>query len=153
MSTRSYICKKNADNTYTYSYCHYDGYIDGVGQTLANVYNTTEKIDELLAYGDMSILGDFIQPKNPETHNFGYHKDANGNYQRNAEDNVCLFYHRDRGDDDCFHAPETDFNQLLGDGCICYVYLWDGQKWLVWGDKYEGAELIDALAQELTIAD
>lgn len=148
MSTRSYIAKKNSDNTYTYSYCHFDGYVDGVGETLNSTYNTDEKIEELLSYGDMSILGERIHPTDPEHHSFGHEKNEEGKYVPRYEDGVCLFYHRDRGEDDCFHEPITDLTELTYDGGVSFVYVWDSGKWYVWGDEYEGEELTVALNKE-----
>ena len=37
MSTRSYIGKKHNDDTFTAIYCHFDGYPEGVGQTLVDL--------------------------------------------------------------------------------------------------------------------
>lgn len=83
MATRSLIGKQNADNTVTFIYCHFDGYPEGVGETLTESYSTPEQINELLTLGDLSILRseigdqqDFLHPNN----------------------NWCLAYGRDRGE-------------------------------------------------------
>lgn len=57
MSTRSIICKKNSDGTYTGIYCHWDGYVENNGRILNDNYTTEESIDRLLALGDLSSLG------------------------------------------------------------------------------------------------
>lgn len=57
MSTRSIICKKNSDGTYTGIYCHWDGYVGNNGRILNDNYTTEESIDRLLALGDLSSLG------------------------------------------------------------------------------------------------
>lgn len=44
MSTNSTISIKRADGTQTSIYCHWDGYIEGVGVTLQLAYNTAEKV-------------------------------------------------------------------------------------------------------------
>ena len=59
MSTRSLIGIKN-DVGITYVYCHFDGYLDGVGKTLVENYDTEDKVRDLLEKGDMSSLGDSI---------------------------------------------------------------------------------------------
>lgn len=59
MSTRSLIGIKD-NKGITSVYCHFDGYLDGVGITLLKYYDTEEKIYELLEKGDMSSLGEYI---------------------------------------------------------------------------------------------
>lgn len=57
MSTRCLIGKQNKDNTITYIYCHHDGYLfGGVGQMLVENYQDKEKVDKLLALGDVSSI-------------------------------------------------------------------------------------------------
>lgn len=58
MSTRSGIAIKNNDNTYTWIYCHYDGYPANVGQKLLDHYTTRAQIEQLMQLGDISWLGD-----------------------------------------------------------------------------------------------
>lgn len=69
-------------------YCHYDGYPDGVGRVLHKHYNTIEKVEKLLSYGNISCLSEKIGRK----HNFN-------NHLKEHED-WCLFYKRDRGEKD-----------------------------------------------------
>lgn len=59
MSTRSLIGIKD-NKGITSVYCHFDGYLNGVGITLLKHYDTEEKIYELLERGDMSSLGEEI---------------------------------------------------------------------------------------------
>jgi hypothetical protein len=42
-------------------YCHFDGYLEHVGNILQEHYNTEEKIDEIIVRGDMSSLGETIK--------------------------------------------------------------------------------------------
>lgn len=56
MATRSFIGKICADGTVSGIYCHYDGYIDGVGKMLRTHYTTSIGVEELLALGDISTL-------------------------------------------------------------------------------------------------
>lgn len=57
MSTRSFICKYDADKkAYRAIYCHFDGYVEGVGALLDANYNTESKVDALLDLGDISFL-------------------------------------------------------------------------------------------------
>ena len=87
MSTNSTIKIKRKDGTETGIYCHWDGYVEGVGVTLQLAYNTAEKVEKLLALGDLSVLGYYTEPKGSE-HNF-----------ENPEKNVCVAYCRDRGEE------------------------------------------------------
>lgn len=57
MATRSFIAKKESDSSYTAVYCHWDGYPEGVGETLKNFYSNPQDIQKLLEGGDMSSLG------------------------------------------------------------------------------------------------
>lgn len=57
MSTRSFICKYDADKkAYKAIYCHYDGYVKGVGAMLDANYDTESKVDALLDLGGISSL-------------------------------------------------------------------------------------------------
>ena len=56
MSTRSHIGIKDSRGI-TGVYCHFDGYPEGVGKTLLENYDTEEKVNALIAEGDMSSLG------------------------------------------------------------------------------------------------
>ena len=57
MATRSIIGQVQTNGKIKTIYCHWDGYLEGVGQTLANYYDTDEKVSELVALGDLSTLG------------------------------------------------------------------------------------------------
>jgi hypothetical protein len=57
MATRSRIAIENQDGTVNSIYCHFDGYVEGVGKTLFNHYDR-EKLEKLLELGDISSLGE-----------------------------------------------------------------------------------------------
>ena len=77
-------------------YCHYDGYPEGVGQTLADYYATTERVEALLDLGNLSYLRQELGEKqdfnNRKTHN----------------ENWSLAYGRDRGETEQ-EAQEFDY--------------------------------------------
>ena len=110
MSTRSLIGIKNEDGSITNVYCHFDGYLDGVGITLVNYYDTEEKVYELLEHGDMSSLGEDIKS--------------------------CKFY-KDNGEDDVdaktipSSVPDVeDVYYVSGQNYWAdYVYLFKNGKW------------------------
>lgn len=89
MSTRSLICKELPDGQYYGVYCHSDGYLTFNGAMLIDHYSDSEKVDELLSFGDMSCLGKKIHPDPSIPHAFDFDK-------RQAD--VCVFYGRDRGE-------------------------------------------------------
>jgi hypothetical protein len=57
MSTRSRIAIENESGIVNSIYCHFDGYIDGVGKRLFNHYDK-EKLQKLIELGDISSLGE-----------------------------------------------------------------------------------------------
>ncbi len=63
MSTRSAIIMKCKDGTYRGIYCHFDGYPEGVGQTLHEHYKSYNKVSALIELGDISSLDKEIYPK------------------------------------------------------------------------------------------
>jgi hypothetical protein len=56
MSTRSRIAIENQNGSVTSIYCHFDGYISGVGKTLKEYYTTQAKVEALIELGDISGL-------------------------------------------------------------------------------------------------
>lgn len=111
MGTRSRIGIKNADETITSIYCHWDGYPDHNGQILMEHYTNEGKIQKLMALGDLSTLGKEIG----EPHDFN-----------NRVDGWCTAYGRDRGEEDvsskkhedmaAFLAWEEEYNYLFQNG-------------------------------------
>ena len=84
MATRSTIAIQHADGSVDQIYSHWDGYLQGVGATLVEHYQDRDKVQDLIAHGDVSILGAEI----------GVQQDFS-----NPIDGMCLFYARDRGED------------------------------------------------------
>ena len=58
MATRSRIAIENQDGTITSIYCHWDGGIGTNGERLSQNYTTKELVNELIALGDISSLGE-----------------------------------------------------------------------------------------------
>jgi hypothetical protein len=56
MSTRSRIAIENQNGSVTSIYCHFDGYISGVGKLLKEYYTTQDKVEALIELGDISSL-------------------------------------------------------------------------------------------------
>ena len=68
-------------------YCHWDGHIETAGKMLQQHYDVA-KTKKLVALGSVSVLGQEI----------GVKQDFNSYDSRTNK--TCLFYGRDRGDDD-----------------------------------------------------
>ena len=56
MSTHSAIIAKFGDKDYRGIYCHFDGYWEGVGETLESRFNSEEQAKELIKLGDCSTI-------------------------------------------------------------------------------------------------
>ena len=122
MSTRSRIAIENQDGTVTSVYCHFDGYLEGVGKKLFEHYDR-EKTEQLVALGDLSQL-------NESTEN-------------------SIAYCRDRNEDLNFTTfPNTqDLFDYGFESGIEYIYcLTIGGIWLV--KKYSSLT-VDILVEEL----
>jgi hypothetical protein len=82
MATRSIIAKieakgiGGADDTIKAVYCHNDGYLSNNGKKLDQHYADEDKVNELLAGGDMSSLKDTIEDT------IFYHRDKKESYER-----------------------------------------------------------------------
>lgn len=122
MSTRSRIgiIRTLGDRPVVESiYCHFDGYPEGVGQTLLDHWTDEKKINRLIALGDLSSLGSVIGRK----HDFDRHlprfydDDVRAQVEGMSEDEAaafrnqldaesphgkgwCCAYGRDRGEPD-----------------------------------------------------
>jgi len=73
MATRSRIAIENQDRSVTSIYCHWDGHIETNGVILNNNYTTKDKVEELIALGNLSSLDETIE------RTVAYHRD-NGEY-------------------------------------------------------------------------
>lgn len=107
MATRSRIGMRNANDTFTSVYVHWDGSPDTRMPILNEFYNTPEKIEELLSHGGISSLAGSIE----ET----------------------VFYHRDRGEELDIRTSET-LQEFYYDAYAMseeYVYLFDNGSWTV----------------------
>ena len=133
MATRSYISYYDGERLVT-QYCHYDGYIEGVGETLHRCYKEPNRVKQLSRLGDLSVLKEEIEPTGP--HSFD-----------NREEGVTVAYGRDRGEEgtqskvtyrkfktvgEIFTYLRKHFNEEYN-----YVYLVKTKEWYVseYGDK------------------
>jgi len=113
MATRSYIGVRNTDASVDYIYCHFDGYPEGAGATLTEFYTNSNRVNELMKLGDLSVLGKFIGEKQ--------------DFDKRVRD-CCLAYGRDRGESNV-EAKKGDYSKLIKDQNVDYVYIFDGDYW------------------------
>ena len=76
MSTRSTIGIVRGYNDTARIYCHSDGYLEWNGAILQKYYNTAEKVEKLLALGNLSCLGPEIKPDDPADWDIGKTRDS-----------------------------------------------------------------------------
>jgi len=142
MATRSLIGLQ-CDDHIKYVYCHWDGYPSHNGQILSDHYRDRAKVEKLISLGDLSVL----QPEIGESNDFDIDNRIEG---------VCLFYGRDRGEQDTDYRTCNDSNQFIEVGnnlYTDYVYLFQNGNWLVsttYDDaQYESAEIAANRENEL----
>lgn len=129
MSTRSKIGILRKDGSVDHVYSHWDGYPEHNGVVLIENYNNINKLNELIKNGDMSILAEHIYPIPNKAHSF--------DHEEGRQDDVCLFYNRDRGEDWKHTNPRTSksLNRFIQDcklsDCeFAYLYDEDKKEWL-----------------------
>ena len=120
MSTRSCIGFEHDDGRVTGVYCHWDGYIDGVGRTLQEHYSDRDNTSRLVAGGDISSLGAEI----------GQQHDFNA-----PPEGVTNYYGRDRGETGVEARHFGNRDQFVQNYCrvgteYAYLLTKEGQ-WLV----------------------
>lgn len=121
MATRSTISITKADGSIYKIYCHWDGYIEGVGKILKEHYTDINKIEQLIELGSISSLDK--ECSKPETHTFD-----------KPVDGFTVAYHRDRNEPWDRVKPEKfdsfEMFRLSGDWQE-YNYVYKDGKWLV----------------------
>lgn len=100
MATRSTIALLRDNGEVVKVYCHWDGYLDNNGRLLVENYNTPEKIEALLAGGDISSLGRVVGEKHPfDTYDKSKLTAEDLALAERAEaESWTLYYGRDRGE-------------------------------------------------------
>ena len=153
MSTRAAIAKLNTNtNEAKLIYCHSDGYLEYTGKILNEHYNSEDKVDELLSYGDLSIINENIGEKL----DVPFH-----DYTAFANKKQCRFYGRDRGEKnkEATNLSNTDCaeNALLEYSFenmdVDFVYAFDTrlQKWYVYKDINSMGDKLEAELNELYV--
>jgi hypothetical protein len=116
MGTRSFIAIKT-NTGFRGVYCHWDGYLEGVGRILRDHYTDPAKLAELIEHGDISSLYADIG----SAHDFD-----------DRSPGQTTFYGRDRGDNDCGPTSRHTLRGIMdhANQCGCeYFYLFADGHW------------------------
>lgn len=131
MGTRSRIAIQNAAS-FRSIYCHWDGYLEHNGKTLAESYLQTDKVNALLDLGDISELAEHVRPPPGVKQVFD-----DGRIK-----NVCVAY-ADRGENDCPAQVAKSLDELLkqaDESGTEYVYIFHDGVWLVtWHGEFRAS--------------
>jgi len=130
MSTRSYIAKKQPDDTFKAIYCHFDGYPEGVGQVLVDSFTDESKVDRLLELGSLSYLRYDIETQN--------HFQTFPIREEEVElKDVTMAYHRDRGDELIINEFSNleELLEFFSDSWGEYLYVYDTLEWVMKNDN------------------
>lgn len=106
MGTRAFIAIAEPAG-YLSIYTHWDGYPEHHLPILTQHYSTAAKVRELLALGDLSVLGESLD--------------------------ACFAYARDRGDRDCEAKPRINITALRAAARKAraeFLYIFEGGVWL-----------------------
>jgi len=121
MSTNSTVAVLHTNGTVSQIYVHWDGYIEAVGKTLVENYATLERVEALVALGNLSCLEARLAPNSNEAHSF-----------IDGADNVCVAYERDRGEEDQQAEVYASIDELDSQGrSEEYDYMFAAGQWFV----------------------
>lgn len=121
MATRSRIAMEQEDGSVLSVYCHSDGYPEYNGFILHTHYQDPEKVKELIALGDLSVLSERVHPTGP--HGFDYDQREKG---------VTVAYGRDRGEDDVDPRKDRSVADFFKSDIEEYGYLFTQEgEWLM----------------------
>ena len=135
MATRSTIAIQREDGTVAQVYCHWDGYLENNGVLLVNNYDTADKVEALIANGDISSLGTCVGEKHPfDTYDLSKLSLEDKILAERAEvQGWTLYYGRDRGETDCQARVFKDVAEYekTGDGGMFeeFNYLFIEGRW------------------------
>ncbi len=132
MSTHSNISIKT-DKGYETIYCHNDGYPSYMYPMLRDYYSSWERAIALVSFGDASFIAKRIMPSKGSNHHFDH-----------PEEDVCIFYHRDRGEPWEDNAPTAQPSKQEAVRCY-YSYIFEDGEWHIYingneVDDYESFE-------------
>jgi len=141
MGTRSGIGIENPNTGVIKAvYCHWDGYLEHNGSILNKHYDSSPKVNNLIALGDLSSLKQEIGAK----HAFGTigMTPAEQEAYEVEHGNSCTFYGRDRKETGIEWKTAHTFDEFLSQVEACcgdYYYIMKDGTWYC-GSMYEREE-------------
>jgi hypothetical protein len=108
---------KKEKNGFVGIYCHWEGYPEHHLPILENSYNSSELVDQLIALGSISRLGNKIGTKQ--------------NFETPEDEDPCLAYHRDKGEE-FSQTIVTSAKELLAEAeelWLEYLYVFTENGW------------------------
>ena len=128
MSTNSTVAVKT-DAGYNIIYVHWDGYFGYMYPMLSENYASLERATALVSFGDASFIAKRIMPSKGSDHSF-----------ERPEEDVCVFYHRDRGEPWEHNKPEVKATKEEVLKTQYYVYIFEDDRWRA----YQGGVEVDS---------
>lgn len=116
MGTHAAIIQK-VEEGYKGIYLHWDGYPEYAGKMLEEHYTANDKVTDLTNLGSLSQLK--REPKPQGEHSYG-----------NPESDVCIAYHRDRGESLDIYYGNTIQDVVDKIGYGEYTYVFEDGKWI-----------------------
>lgn len=124
MGTPATVAIKTA-NGYKSIYCHWDGYPEYMYPLLRDWYCTAERAEALVSLGDASSIHKRMVPSMDSDHSFDH-----------PEKDVCVFYHRDRGEHWAQVEPVFSLTKAEVLKQQYFVYIYEDGTWRVYiGEK------------------
>lgn len=169
MATRSMIYKEEQDGTLKGIYCHWDGYLEYNGSILLEHYSEPDKLEKLLALGDISSLGEELEVSEA-VRLYGHYYYISEDFKALSDEEqerlkneassgkYTVAYHRDFGEkmnpnDIITLEEQKQGKHLFEKKGVDYIYIQDKNG--VWyvnrrdGDKYFNGVLFKKVTQEM----
>jgi len=139
MGTRSRIGTRLSDGSILSAYHHFDGYPHWLGRQLRDHYNTTEKAQELIDGGDMSVCYTTETWGSKALYRTVVESDGNTRQElvRNSDGKILYdiqkevpspMYYSERGETGVEPRLDSDLFEFLSNGEE-YAYVWENGSW------------------------
>ncbi len=139
MATRSTIWIEKEDGTFKGIFCNWDGYVSYNGKILDEHYTDTNKIEELISGGSLSVLDKNLNPKKGITHD-----------NTSRQEGVCLYHHRDFDKHNLEIYTAASIDEIRESFQEEYNYIFKNNKWYYFeDDKKTLKNLKNELAKEM----
>lgn len=129
MSTSAAVAIRTATKGYKAIYVHNDGYFSYMYPMLSENYASLERAEAIVSFGDASFIAKRIMPSQDSDHSFD-----------NPEKDVCIFYHRDRGEPWCRNEPTFCLTKDEVLNWQYYAYIFEDGQWRA----YQGGKEVDS---------